>query len=226
MRKQPYRHGGPLSPSPVFPLLQPYEPADKRNRSRQNQSSSPLLRLPGELREYIYELALGHLHIHISTRLGRNPLEQRDDIRIFSYRAAPEHCMSDNLYHRTHYTAKLSIQLIYTCRQIYEEAKLLPYSLNVFSFSKEVAFDWFIEAIRPVQRRAIRHMETDWVVGKGTLRDLQGLKQVSIALKQWRDDRPRCGGLAFFNGRQREEMEWIRDLETFWNRAGVQIAYY
>ncbi|KAI8940196.1 hypothetical protein NX059_003902 [Plenodomus lindquistii] len=70
--------------------------------TEQNAQQSPLLRLPGELRNQIWELAL-----------GGNVCE------IKKYYDVPEHCREN-----------FPTALLQTCRQVFAETALLPYSLN------------------------------------------------------------------------------------------------
>jgi len=51
-----------------------------------------------------------------------------------------------------------SFPLLRTCRQIYREAALLPYKLNVFKFQSRMEIQWFRHLLR-VQRDAVQEIE-------------------------------------------------------------------
>jgi hypothetical protein len=79
----------------------------------QNQRTSPLLRLPAELRNSIYEYALSSFKVDIWA--------PTDNIEVFYKDAAGK------LYGAPHFQA-----LTTTCLQIYNETKLLPIALSEF----------------------------------------------------------------------------------------------
>lgn len=85
------------------------------NSTIENQRTSPLLRLPAELRNKIYEYALS------------------GDVRV----CFPGTC--DECWQKIHEPPPRHfggcISLLQTCRQAYTEAKLLPFTLDTFSDS-------------------------------------------------------------------------------------------
>jgi len=70
-----------------------------------NTAESPLLRLPGEIRNHIYEHVLG---------------QRTYALWVYSFKAT--------------YTHPNDLALLRVCRKVYDEAKLLPFSLNTFCF--------------------------------------------------------------------------------------------
>ncbi|KAH7399514.1 hypothetical protein BKA66DRAFT_565585 [Pyrenochaeta sp. MPI-SDFR-AT-0127] len=81
--------------------------------ARQNQRESPLLRLPPEIRNQIFEIVLGG--------------------RVFELEGPS--CENPNFVERSQHV----LALLAVCRQIYAETSLLPFKLNTFSawnFSK------------------------------------------------------------------------------------------
>jgi hypothetical protein len=99
-----------------------------------NVRSSPLIRLPGELRNLIYGYALG---------------EDRFGCYGFVRRTHPTLAWGER---------ENRLALLRVCHQIYEEAALLPFSLNEFKFAYCKGFLDFCLALGPTKRRAIRKL--------------------------------------------------------------------
>lgn len=112
-------------------------------RIHRNATESLLLRLPPELRNRIYSYAIGGHYIEL---MGSR------DMRLHT-----EHEFSDadNQYHM--------LGLLRTCRQIYAETRLIPFTCNVFSCGDTLsAFNW-VRAM-PTQMQAIRAWRLSWTV--------------------------------------------------------------
>ncbi|KAF2874968.1 hypothetical protein BDV95DRAFT_564032 [Massariosphaeria phaeospora] len=96
-------------------------------------SKSPLLRLPAEIRNQIFELAFtspspsSTIHILYQTCTGT----ARDD---------------------------LAIQLPFTCRQLYAETANMVYSLNTFLFVRQYHMEEWLAKRLPVQRELIEQI--------------------------------------------------------------------
>ncbi|KAF1840433.1 uncharacterized protein K460DRAFT_208393 [Cucurbitaria berberidis CBS 394.84] len=108
-----------------------------------NNSVSPLLQLPAEIRIQIWEHILGGMRILISTFTG-------------AY-FRPEY--SDNPLHTRLTTDHLA--LLRVCRQIYNETATLTFSTNRFCFVGRSAFEEFLKSTKPAQRDALRRMVVD-----------------------------------------------------------------
>ena len=131
--------------------------------TERNATSSPLLRLPPEIRNHIFSLALNHGYIPITfpERSCRWRIK-RAERRGFEYRY---HCkqLCDLFYNPISFSSrscsfklkkrpirnfkrvnhlKRPINLLFVCRQIYAETALLPYKVNT----------WVIELHRPWER--------------------------------------------------------------------------
>lgn len=102
-----------------------------------NQKQSPLLRLPAELRNWIYEYALGSLTI-------RKCLFRPHKFRAFD----------TSRQERTNLTALAS-----TCRQLYGETRLLPFELNVFKGHVEYWPRVLRDGLSESQRNSLRSIE-------------------------------------------------------------------
>lgn len=109
-----------------------------------NQIEAPLLRLPGEIRNRIYADLLGGL-IFSSTTTPRLPWAACVRIRMvecyheFSNGSPP---------------ATLDLSILQTCRQIYDETRLLAFTLNTFTIDP-ANLTHFINDLTEVQRNAI-----------------------------------------------------------------------
>ncbi|KAK5741473.1 hypothetical protein LTR17_003908 [Elasticomyces elasticus] len=130
---------------------------------KKNATSSPLLRLPPELRNQIWCLVLGGNSIHVCTYGGKmldhsicqNPGDELDTALVvtqhlrqdqktgcydghgdqYEYVGYSRRHTGCSIYPwREHETSvPLSLAIIKSCRQIYQEAALLPYQLNRFA---------------------------------------------------------------------------------------------
>ncbi|CAO2653657.1 Nn.00g030680.m01.CDS01 [Neocucurbitaria sp. VM-36] len=107
-----------------------------------NQTASPLLRLPRELRDMIYELALTVKSINVvciftpctstpSTSASSTPCGKKYTKAIHSFASVPGEPSQANSLSRLR-------SLTTTCRQIHAETKLLPYALNDFHLHPEL----------------------------------------------------------------------------------------
>jgi len=123
--------------------------------TKRNAISSPLLRLPLELRNHIFSLALNHGYIPITYPERSRWKIKRAERRDFEYRYHYKR-LCDFFYNPISFSSKSCsfklrkrpirnfkrlnhlkrpINLLFVCRQIYAETALLPYELNVFVVS-------------------------------------------------------------------------------------------
>ena len=93
--------------------------------STKSNSESPLLRLPAEIRNSIWEYALGG-NIRDLTYFKRDRKRYTEWLIAMSSASFPEH----------------SHALLSTCRQIYAETALLTFSTNEFRFRSKTTFKW------------------------------------------------------------------------------------
>lgn len=164
-----------------------------------NAERSPLLRLPPEIRNHIFDLVFDGCNLHFTTRTGNiKP-------RLHSICWSPAGNFSKfQRYHDAHgfncepgkddlqdcYTDLRSPELIFwptrACRQIYREMALLPFARSVIHFSGFRALTEFmttrggrrlgaIEAI--VLQEGASHAITDYMVGR-----LVKLKYLSVMI--------------------------------------------
>jgi hypothetical protein len=112
--------------------------------TQRNQSSSPLLRLPPELRIQIYELVLRDTTVKVS-RIRYKVSRIRSNIHKPFLSTPP---------HAPHSAWKTPLSLLGTCRQIAQEATSIAYAECIFNFAD--IHSYFAHKIE-VQRRALIH---------------------------------------------------------------------
>ncbi|KAF2831269.1 hypothetical protein CC86DRAFT_401812 [Ophiobolus disseminans] len=104
--------------------------------SESNCLQSPLLRLPAELRNYVFKLVLGGMEILIKSKENRryknaNPTHYRA-IRLMNYTR-----------HRISYGSP--VKILRVSRQIYLQCSTLVYTLNTFDFANPIALKiWYL----------------------------------------------------------------------------------
>ncbi|KAF1912418.1 hypothetical protein BDU57DRAFT_551267 [Ampelomyces quisqualis] len=108
----------------------------ERDLVKSNQDS-PLLRLPGELRNRIWEYVLGGRTLR--PRLTPIPRSPEQLFQIAQELREP----------------LLGFALLRTCRQVYMETALLPYKLNAYDFSSYITLKLHLRKGRRYQRAHI-----------------------------------------------------------------------
>ncbi|KAF1836651.1 hypothetical protein BDW02DRAFT_566743 [Decorospora gaudefroyi] len=96
-----------------------------------NQLTSPLLRLPAELRNQIYSIALAPFRTTTIETYAREPF-------------------------LTTTAAQKSLALLQTCRQMHSEATLPYYSTNTFEFRSSNHITRFVHAVGPARCAVIK----------------------------------------------------------------------
>lgn len=179
-----------------------------------NVATSPLLRLPTELRLYIYEHILGGETLHIrfkafnsvedlrqtynsfgsmlsvSSLMGRRTKlthyicnAKSSESEIYERFLAQDwqdhksaHCMMGFRHEGCMTLNKhIELSLLRVCRQIYQEAKLIPYTSNAFSFGVNWAFQEFVPSLGLAQRHAITTIHLRIVINGINARDAQAI---------------------------------------------------
>ncbi|KAF2192808.1 hypothetical protein K469DRAFT_621457 [Zopfia rhizophila CBS 207.26] len=156
-----------------------------------NQKMSPLLRLPGELRNHIYELILGGKVIYIQYQTyesqGWNPIKETYKSTIPRFR-----------FHCTVFNQPVKLPSIVfpefapqmqgkgeegftllngVCRQLYNDTAVLPYELNAWVFSSYTALENFIlhrKALPRSHRKAITDLVVPFTLPSESLVDYMG----------------------------------------------------
>lgn len=137
-------------------------------RSESNSTNSLLLALPPEIRNRIWRLVVANrtIHVQVWTIKGIvhwvcvNDRTDRDiamDIKASNQHKHPDY----DTFHREccRYPlsrARLKLSLLRVCRQVYDEAALLPFKYNTFSIESFDALVPFLKSLVPSQARAIK----------------------------------------------------------------------
>ena len=108
-----------------------------------NSQKSPLLRLPGELRNQIYEYVIGGSEFY-SYKDGPNSLHFRLCAKPYGEPTQESHANWSNLF-------SLSI----SCKQLLKETSHLPWSLNIFQVGLGPEFDNFLAQLDDKHKQLI-----------------------------------------------------------------------
>lgn len=198
-----------------------------------NASTSPLLKLPSELRDRIFRLVVGDQLIHIKwihhggcspAKLyyatcvasvseheaykefssGYNNIPSIDSPEYYTSTCEGRHekCRLWDKYGKTPMIKEkrqprlLDLSMLGASRQMYEEANLLLWSTNTFSFEDPVSFDKFMNKLTSLQKKKLTkmHIRIDWlsydyeqwerVLKIRLLEKFKGLKTVHLCFDQ------------------------------------------
>lgn len=165
----------------------PRSNADSRGRFDRNRKASPLLdneKCPPEVRSKIYEYVFGGKEIHIITseKRAHNNFKLHHSIcqangteraraekvkqKSFDLRGDPVEvhfqnkcaCRQRPPFFPDGRLKPLSLSLLLACRQIHDEAALLPFSSNAFVFGNDGIVADFLKKVGPQQSGAIRNI--------------------------------------------------------------------
>ncbi|KAL1839887.1 hypothetical protein VTJ49DRAFT_1022 [Mycothermus thermophilus] len=161
-----------------------------------NQRLSPLLRLPPELRNRIYELVLDVGQIHVCFKRWEHKARIRNGQRYYETSEGGFFCRilerDQNPWRELKSRKPPSdgspaprgmTLLSPVCRQLYHETALLPFRLNAWSFDSLHTMDRYImkEKRLPLpQRRAIRLLYTQTVLPTPVEKYLGGLEVIVL----------------------------------------------
>ncbi|KAH9873444.1 hypothetical protein IAQ61_004067 [Plenodomus lingam] len=127
--------------------------------TERNSNESPFLRLPGELRNRIYDLAFG------------NHIVEIDNTAFEDKKPVFHHICLTKDHTETPYTFFDILNMTTTCRQIYYETFKLPLTENKFKMSSKTPLDlakhispWQVACIQTIQIRFWNSsdFERDW----------------------------------------------------------------
>lgn len=139
----------------MLPLL--WEEDDLRVASLEtNAAASPFLRLSPELRNRIYAYTFSGYKFN------------------FGGGGTQHQCRADYIYPTTRQCHRLS--LLAACRQIYAEARILPFTLNTFQCLTEPFAKFGLDAM-PEQIVSIRHIKTKVYVSRSPSCPTQSLEK-------------------------------------------------
>lgn len=203
-----------------------------------NASTSPLLKLPGELRDKIFRLVVGDKFIHVKwtrrrgcdDKIGRDigvryttcvatvseneaykefssgynniPAKDSPDYYTSTCEERHEKCIPWDKYGNISMIDEkrkqkaLDLSILGASRQTYEEANLLLWSTNTFSFEDPMSFDEFTRKLTFLQKKKLTkiHLRIDWIsylyedwecaLNIRLVEKLKGLKTVHLCFDQ------------------------------------------
>ncbi|KAK4892266.1 hypothetical protein LTR27_009275 [Elasticomyces elasticus] len=175
-----------------------------------NASDSPLLRLAPEIRNRIFSILLGEKTIHIRSHTTKGSHVVMHSIckipghseemanKITRHNALSGAAENFDRYEQLHShcisraplvpneTMAAVLPVLRTCRQIHQEAALLPYQLNNFMCPSTERLSPFLQTLVPAQAHAIENLTLSDTSTHNTLSfqklaktKLRGLKQLS-----------------------------------------------
>ena len=121
-------------------------PAAQNEIMNRNASTSPLLRLPPEIRLRIYKHVVGGQQLWMDFD---DPLHNQFSLKHMG-RALHHYKKIIDL------DRKSDIRLLRVCRQIFTEAALLPYTQNEFVFESQLTWREFVKSMRPGKKLVVK----------------------------------------------------------------------
>ena len=192
----------------------------------QRNAESPLLRLPSEIKIQIYEHVCGGRSIHIDKTKGRlshqlcaawtsevraQTIFDASQEKWFAFETADRHmgCRSHTKWlqdcalcrpyckYLGSQSGTLETNMLRCCRQMYQEAKFVPYYANIFSFASAMSLYRFCQQTPEPYKTTIRSLHVNLIVfvgGPRTRSDwelafktvattLTGLKRLHISME-------------------------------------------
>lgn len=113
-------------------------------------ASSPLLRIPQELKDRIYQFVYGGFYIRVlddNPCFGADPIPYMAPFKKFGYHGVGR-CTYDGMEH-------LPVASLGTCRQLYHEAKNVLYSANEFSVAQPKMVNILIRHLDSLNHRSL-----------------------------------------------------------------------
>lgn len=214
-----------------------------------NASSSPLLRMPLEIREKIWAEVLGGELIHIEyIDIWRHLVCQHDSpdgemakhwaaenvhLRCDRELAGKISATQEQLGHNSMHLTALRV-----CRQMYIEANNVLWSTNTFSFTDDAIFVLFMNVRTTYQIRSLRRLrlQLDWswgeyswkrVLGITLIRSLTGLRSLRLQITHtttaasYQEANARGNELGLFQIRQRDFVHRMAILP--WTDVDVEV---
>jgi hypothetical protein len=135
-----------------------------------NATESPLLRLAPEIRNRIFHFVLGGKTIHIDYFYGhyacRSTVGYEEEAKSTKNSKGCGSIDAHSIQHvacdpETNSVERLQLAVLRACRQIHQEAALVPFSSNIFAFDDRPCFEQFLKKVLLGQARALRHIVFD-----------------------------------------------------------------
>ncbi|KAL2010096.1 hypothetical protein VTN00DRAFT_5903 [Thermoascus crustaceus] len=128
------------------------------------QEHCRLLRLPGEIRDKVYEYIFETHRVEIVRAKVKDP--RRIRYRLQHRQLLPRDPVTHTVPSRgiSFPLSPLALALVFTCKEIYRETLLFLYSTTQFVFTSSKTIRSFLEKTNPEAQGAIRHLELDHVM--------------------------------------------------------------
>lgn len=216
--------------------------------SREESTTSPFFTLSAELRNCIYELALGGKTIHILAIAAHRPTPIRASMCLASNSDepgdAPCRVVNQRVRNDTHnkcinhscrtLPTKVDLALLSVCRQIYEETALIPHASNNFLIHMQEDGLWaFMEHMTERHLANIQQITLDFscygnfsperpFVDLQTLRRLFSVRKVSLVVKP---SHIRLGQRSFQRLRGLPRLKWLEvTVATRWDDTDLVMG--
>jgi hypothetical protein len=118
--------------------------------AKRNSTISPLLRLPGEIRNRIWQYALGYHQIDIGYYGFKRSWPIGPTLDVRSLRPAQH-------FPRTFVRPNFALSRV--CRQVYVESSAFIYTLNTFRFNNCTAIDRWVKSLALGQKRLVASID-------------------------------------------------------------------
>jgi hypothetical protein len=142
-------------------LLLPHPTLTNSGRTTRNQKESPLLRLPSELRNQIYDLVFSDLYFYPTLdHLALPP----GVLSVFCEKRSDPSSGRGPVANPT--------ALLRTCRQVHKDAELLLFECAEFNLGEEFAFYHLMTRLTDQQRSAVKNVATSGYSVKEILREM------------------------------------------------------
>ncbi|RMZ23288.1 hypothetical protein D0859_12669 [Hortaea werneckii] len=184
-------------------------PVSRKKAYQKNKKQCLLFsKLPSEIRENIWQHVFGGLNIHVLddalnhntcvAKVCRLPVDpELEALRLREGERNPYHvrhfrCFEspDQQSSTPHDHPQALVSVLRVCRQVHDEAALLPFVANFFSFARFTSLSRFIDRLLPAQAHAIQRLawlehsnwSSHWSHAAGTAlhRRIPSLSQVVV----------------------------------------------
>lgn len=129
--------------------------ANQTYSSQRNATGSPLLRLPAEIRNKIWEYACGGQAVVLPAKRGLTEKGRAVSFSKLHLTSASGLGMMEVVYRRSTHRALSAFHLPEVCRQIYVETNLTSYKTNAFVLTTSIKVNNRAARLMAAQRRAI-----------------------------------------------------------------------
>lgn len=144
--------------------------------------------LPGELRNRIYGLVLGTYWLHVSkdgstVEICLKPGRFRTRCDLIKSSPTRQRFVPAYAYHHEcHRRKRLPLDLLMVCRQVYLEARLIPFSANVFVFERRSVLTRFLNMHGEERSLALRSLLLEYLldVDHESHRLLAGVERIMV----------------------------------------------